>query len=369
MVSEARAFSPAEAERPDLSTRLREVAQRNLAGRAAEIDLEGIYPEAALRALGEAGAYRQHLSGLSETGRVEIAAAVEAIAVVAETCLTTAFCMWCQDACAWYLENTANDTLRQAMREPVGAGRVLGGTGLSNPMKAFSGIEPLRLKGRRVDGGFTVRGQIPFVSNLGADHLFGFVFEVEGRQVMALASCDMDGIDGKQIAHFCALEGTRTWTITFRDAFIPDSRVLADPVEAFLPIIQPGFLLLQIGLGLGVMRDAAAEMRRLEGPLGHVNRFLDVQPIEIEEKAAALAEEVERLARTPLETAADYLAAVRRIRLEAADWTVRAAHGAMLHAGARGYFRTARAQRRLREAYFVAIVTPATKHLAKELAV
>jgi hypothetical protein len=40
----------------------------------------------------------------------------------------------------------------------------------------------------------------------------------------------------------------------------------------------------------------------------------------------------------------------------------------MLHCGARGYIATAPAQRRLREAYFVAIVTPATKQLKKMLA-
>ncbi len=39
-----------------------------------------------------------------------------------------------------------------------------------------------------------------------------------------------------------------------------------------------------------------------------------------------------------------------------------------LHQGARGYVSTGAAQRRLREAYFVAIVTPATKHLRKMLA-
>ena len=53
---------------------------------------------------------------------------------------------------------------------------------------------------------------------------------------------------------------------------------------------------------------------------------------------------------------------------EAGDASVAAAHAAMLHCGARGYLMSHRAQRRLREAYFVAIVTPATKQLRKMLA-
>jgi alkylation response protein AidB-like acyl-CoA dehydrogenase len=333
--------SPAEA--PDLLGNVRGIVQRDLAGRATQIDLEGLYPEDVMRALGEAGAYRQHLSGLSDGGGIDVLAAAEAMAAVAETCLTTAFCVWCQDAFAWYLENTTNQQLRETLRADVGAGRVLGGTGLSNPMKAVSEIEPLRLKGERVEGGYIVRGNIPYISNLGADHYFGLVFSVENRLVMALASCDMENVRTRQDAHFCALEGTRTWNISLRNVFVPDSQVLADPAEEFLPRIRPGFILLQVGLGIGVMRDAAAEMRRLEAPLGHVNGFLDIQPAEIEDTAARLSEELARLSQTPHERDGAYIDAVRRLRLEAGDGAVKASHGALLHAGARGYFRTARA--------------------------
>ena len=55
-------------------------------------------------------------------------------------------------------------------------------------------------------------------------------------------------------------------------------------------------------------------------------------------------------------------------RLVAGEASLTAAQAAMLHCGARGYVSTATAQRRLREAYFVAIVTPATKQLKKMLA-
>jgi len=55
-------------------------------------------------------------------------------------------------------------------------------------------------------------------------------------------------------------------------------------------------------------------------------------------------------------------------RLVAGQLSIAAASAALLHAGARGYLNHAPAQRRLRESYFVAIVTPAMKHLRKELA-
>jgi alkylation response protein AidB-like acyl-CoA dehydrogenase len=77
---------------------------------------------------------------------------------------------------------------------------------------------------------------------------------------------------------------------------------------------------------------------------------------------------VDALAATPFETDPSYWRAVIEARLAAGEASVAAAHAAMLHCGARGYVTTGAAQRRLREAYFVAIVTPAIKQLKKMLA-
>ncbi|GAJ97675.1 acyl-CoA/acyl-ACP dehydrogenase [Geomicrobium sp. JCM 19055] len=68
------------------------------------------------------------------------------------------------------------------------SGKVLGGTGLSNPMKNYANLEPLHLKARKVDGGYEVKGTLPSVSNLGEDHWFGAVANVENenRNVMIL---------------------------------------------------------------------------------------------------------------------------------------------------------------------------------------
>ncbi len=361
-------FGIGRCETTDLLSTVRAIVDHDLVAQAATIDREGLYPEQTLRRLGAVGAYRQHLSGRSSTGEVDIALATEIQAVVAEKCLTTAFCMWCQNACGWYLENTGNDNLRKAFRNAVGDADILGGTGLSNPMKYRSGIEPLRLQGNRVDGGYVVRGRVSFVSNLGKDHVFGAVFGDNDQQVMALLSCDTKELKGRQNAHFCALEGTRTWTMTLSDVFVPDERIIAAPADEFLRTIRPGFILLQVGLGIGIMRDAAREMHELDNSLGHVNRYLEVQPCEIAASAVELNETLRELAASPRETAKDYVDSVRRLRLNAANGAMKAAHGALLHAGARGYLRDARAQRRLREAYFIGILTPATKHLNKDIA-
>ena len=55
-------------------------------------------------------------------------------------------------------------------------------------------------------------------------------------------------------------------------------------------------------------------------------------------------------------------------RAHGAELSLRASQSALLHQGARGYLMSAAPQRRIREAHFVAIVTPAIKHLRREMA-
>ena len=353
----------------DVATAVRELAARELVPLVQRIDQEGYYPEAVLRSFGRAGAFGCHLPG--EAPAIDMMAAIRAMAAAGEHCLSTSFCMWCQDALGWYIFASGNDVLKASLGARVAAGEVLGGTALSNPMKTFFGIETMRLKGRRIDGGYVVRGLLPFVSNLGVDHHFGAVFEVEEGPrhfVMAIVPCAAAGVSLAANTRFVALDGTRTFAVQMRDVVIPDALVLADPCDAFIKRIRAGFVLLQAGMALGQIRACIALMNEVRGPLGHVNKYLDLQPEHFAEQLETLQGEVERLAASPFETDPAYWRAVIEARLALGEATIAAAHAAMLHCGARGYITTGAAQRRLREAYFVAIVTPAIKQLKKMLA-
>jgi alkylation response protein AidB-like acyl-CoA dehydrogenase len=346
----------------------RAIAASDLGPIVQQIDAEGLYPEAVLRAFGAAGAYACHVP---EHGNPDLVTAIRAMAIAGEYCLSTSFCMWCQDALAWYVHASGNAALQQSLGRAAARGEALGGTGLSNPMKTFFGIETMRLKGRKVAGGYLVRGLLPYVSNLGPDHYFGMVFEVEGEPrhfVMAIADCAADNLSLVANTKFVALDGTRTFAVQMRDVMIPEEFVLADPIEPYLERIRAGFILLQSGMAFGLIRSSIELMRQMKRPLGHVNKYLEPQPEEVEERLDAMTATVERLAATPLETDAGYWRQVLEARLAAGEATVAAAHAAMLHCGARGYVANAAAQRRLRESYFVAIVTPATKQLRKMLA-
>jgi alkylation response protein AidB-like acyl-CoA dehydrogenase len=344
------------------------IARQNLAPQAAAIDSGAVYPNELLHRLGDVGAWGSHQP---KDGAADLRCAIESIAVLGEICGATAFMAWCQNTLVWYAANSDNPELVAKFADSFATGRILGGTGLSNPMKSFFGIERLKLKGRKVDGGYVVRGALPWVSNLGPDHFFGTIFEREdepGGIVMFLADCSDPAITLQPCKPFLAMDGTGTYAVQFRDLLVPDEFVLAEPGGPFVKKIRAGFILLQAGMALGLIRDCIRIMDEVGAPLAHVNRFLPQQPAQFRDLLAGFEAETMALARDPYNAGDDYWRRVLALRLDLGDASVAAANAAMLHCGARGYLKSHRAQRRLREAYFIAIVTPATKQLRKMLA-
>lgn len=347
-----------------------QIVDQDLKPLTIKIDLEGHYPETILRQLGSIGAFNQHLPASRHDGQADMGAAIQTMATVSHECMSTGFTMWCQDTCGWYLQNAANPTVRDNWLTKIAGGEILAGTGMSNTMKAFAGIEALRLKGKRVNGGYVVNGTLPWVSNLGEQHVFGTLFALEDnpeRSVMALVDCASEGFTLRLAAHFTALEGTRTYACIFENVFIPDEMIIDDDGASFLRRARAGIILLQFGMGAGNIQSCIDLCHDVEPLLGHVNGYLDDRPDELQAELDDAVEAALALAEDPFETSDAFFQDVLQLRLAAGELALRASQSAMLHTGAKGYLNTAPAQRKLRESYFVAIVTPAIKHLRKEL--
>src|SRR5450631_1676458 len=292
------------------------IARRELAPIAVDIDDGTVYPADLLRRFGDAGAWGSHRP--NDDGAADLRCAVQSIAALGEVCGATAFMAWCQNTLVWYAVNSDNPALAR-FADAVAAGRILGGTGLSNPMKSFFGIEKLKLKGRRVEGGYVVRGALPWVSNLGPDHFFGTIFELEDRPgeiVMFLSDCSDPAITLQPCKPFLAMDGTGTFGVQLRDAFVPDALILAELAAPFVRKIRAGFILLQAGMGLGLIRDCVAIMNEVAEPLGHVNRYLPQQPVDFRDLLRELETETLALARDPYNPDDGYWRRVVALRLQ-----------------------------------------------------
>ncbi len=367
----AGAASEAAPAAPSMLEAVRSLAQGPLRDAADGVD-RGIYPRDILKALGSAGAFAAHLGPGAAAG--DYACAIRAMAEVSAVCGATGFMVWCQQVCGLYLQQSGNPALTGTVLGAHASGARLGGTGMSNPMKAYAAIEPLLLKATPVPGGYRINGTLPWVSNLGPDHYSGTLAGVEvgpgeaPREIMFLLRCDAPGVELRNCPSFSAMEGTNTWAIRCSDVFIGTDDLIADPAKPWVARVRAGFILLQTGFGLGVTQGAIDAMWRVEPALGHVNAFLEDRPDELQAELDALWARIDALALTPFDTSTDYFISVLDARAHASELALRAAQSSLMHSGARGYLLSSDVQRRVRESHFVAIVSPAIKHLRKEIA-
>lgn len=356
----------------DLLTAVRVFAQGPLAAKVEAIDRDGHYPKAELAELARMGAISAHLDGPHGPG--DFGLAIRAMGEVARVCGATGFMVWCQAVCGLYLQQSGNPALTgERLRQHV-LGERLGGTALSNPMKTYAQIETLLLTAEPVEGGYLVNGNLPWVSNLDQDHYCGAIAGVTeggqsvGRELMFLLDCNDPGVALHPCPQFSGMEGTGTYALRLKDYFVGADRCIADPAKPFIGRIRAAFVMLQCGMALGVIQGAIDSMWAVEAQLGHVNEFLDDRPTALQAELDALSARVLKLAETPYDSSNAFFLDVLDARAHGAELSLRAAQSALLHQGARGYLLSSEVQRRVRESHFVAIVTPAIKHLRKEMA-
>ncbi|MDT4837241.1 hypothetical protein FQZ97_709660 [compost metagenome] len=350
----------------DLIDAVRAIAQGPLAERAQAID-EGAYPIDLIQQLAKMGAMSAHIDQPGQPGNY--VTAILAMAEVGKVCGASSFLMWQQAVSALYLFGSENPAMNGERLQRHLAGEIIGATGMSNPMKGFAGIEKILLKATPVEGGYLINGTLPWVSNLAPEHSLGTVATVEGApEIMFMLPCNAPGVTLKHCPKFSGMEGTATFAVQCKDVFIGASEMLANPCLPYLKRIRGAFLLLQCGIAAGIIQGAIDSMWKVEDQLGHVNQYLEDRPAELQAEFDALVARIMKLAETPFDTSTDYFIDVLDARAHGAELCLRAANSALMHQGARGYLMSSEVQRRVREAQFVAIVTPAIKHLRKEIA-
>ena len=353
----------------ELLANVKQITTGALASAAYQIDHEGFYPTDILRALGQAGAFGAHL----ERNGQNTGLAIDAMREIARNCGSTGFLAWCHDVCGLYLEQSGNPALTGAMLDEHACANTLGGTALSNPMKTFAGIEKMLLRAKRVQGGYRVSGALPWVSHIGRGQYCGAIAGVylddgsTSHEIMFLLRCT-DDVVLRPCPEFSGMEGTSTWGLRLDDYFVGEDALIADPAKPFIARVRAAFILLQTGWALGVTQGGIESMLEVDPLLVHVNKFLNDRPDDMQAELDDLSQRIQTLALTPFDGSTDYVLSVLDARAQSAELSLRASQSALLHQGARGYMMNTAPQRRIREAHFVAIVTPAIKHLRWEMA-
>lgn len=349
-----------------LHNSLQQLIREALAPQVQDID-GGHYPKAFLHQLGLLGAYAAALPTDRGGLGLGLEAQMEIIARLAETCGSTAFLGWCQTICAWYLHKSPRHAARERYLRAVARGEILAGTGMSNAVKHLAGIERINLRALRMADGYSIQGALPWVSNLAQGHMVvaAASLEDEGYIMFALPP-GHPGVSFRPCPEFAGMDGTGTLGVHLKNVVISEDELLAGTAEfdAYIEAIKPAFLLNQAAMGFGLVRAGIQTMQASNKRLTHVNQFLDDQADSLQAEAASLEQQAARLAARKNST--DQLA-ILRLRAAAAELCLRTSQSAALHAGAAGYLASSPAQRRMREAMFVAIVTPALKHLRKEI--
>ncbi|EOC64591.1 acyl-CoA dehydrogenase, N-terminal domain protein [Neisseria meningitidis NM3042] len=333
-----------------------------------DIDRKGYYPEAFMRELGAIGGFGAVGTEAEGGNGLGLATQIAVLREIGKECGATSFSAWCQAACAWYLHQTPNRAVKDKYLADILQGKVLAGTGMSNTVKHLADIEKHNLQAERVEGGYTVNGALPWVSNIGEDHIWANTAQIGGGYVMFITGGQWEGVSLQNCPEFCALEGTRTFSLNFKDVFIPDEDIIAAPEQFadYIQSIKAGFILLQIGIGAGVIDGSLGIIRLANVVNAEVNRYLDDGYDSLKTRLDGAWAETERLAGLAWSGTPDNLTTLK-LREAAAVLTLAAAQSAALHSGAKGYLMRSPAQRRVREAMFVAIVTPAIKHLLTKL--
>jgi hypothetical protein len=350
---------------------VRQISRNAISPLTSDIDA-GFYPSDELRELAGAGAMSAHLK--APHGHDDMSLSLKAMAEVSQVCGSTGFLMWCHGVCGLYLQHAASAHLRQERLLDHVSGFGLGGTALSNPMKSYAKIETFLLHAKPVAGGYVVSGSLPWVSHLGPEHYCGAIARIDdglgentARDVMFLLDCADDAVDLQNCPSFSGMEGTGTYALHLNNYIVGDDRLIADPAQPFIRSIRAKFVLLQTGWAAGVIQGGLQSIRAVQSSLGHVNRYLDVQPEQLQDEFDHWWDDTLALSRIAPDGSDEGFVAVLKARARGSVLSLKAAQAGLLHQGARGYLMTSPVQRRIRESHFVAIVTPALKHIYSEI--
>lgn len=334
---------------------------------AAALDQGTADPAAVLPRLAGAGLFRAGVPQALGGAGGDVTDAVGTIAAVSERSLAAGFVAWGQRTFIEYLLQSPNEALRDRLLPALLAGEVAGATGMSNAMKALSGLEEIGIAARRDGANHVLDGRLPWVTNLRAQGFYvaAAVAPEGGEPFCVVLPSDAPGLVRSEDLNLMAMRATSTAAIDLRSVPVGPEHILHRSAKFWLPRVRPAFLGLQCGMSIGLARRALAEADACGGAARHV----------LHEPVAGLASGLAAQERTLRGGLRDgrFVAdapSLFRIRLALADIVAEATGLELQASGGRAYLTVPGEgfARRWREAAFIPVITPSLVQLRAALA-
>jgi alkylation response protein AidB-like acyl-CoA dehydrogenase len=268
----------------------RQIAEQVLFPAALATEAAEVVPVQHLDRLADAGLYG--LVGPSEAGGLgaDLATVLGVIEALAGGCLSSTF-IWLQHhSTVAAVAGTAVPELRHRWLRPMCLGQVRAGIALAALRPGATG-----LIATRVDGGWTLRGDVPWVTGWGRiDVVHTAAVDDQGRIVWALVDAIAGSSLSVDILRLVAVQASATVVLHFDDHFVPESRVTGIEPRAAWAVRDAAGLRPNGSLALGVAGRCCALIGAsdLDRELAASRRALDDATVESLPAARARAAEL-----------------------------------------------------------------------------
>lgn len=357
-----------------------EIALKELAPRAEEIDNTGRWPEESIRALQKAG-----LGGLVIPSRYGghgygLLAVAKVCEVLGRQCASTAMCFGMHLVGSAVLAAKATPEQQKKFLSPIVNGKHLTTLSLSEPGTGSHFYIPRAELAKTETGGYILNGTKSFVTNGG--HADSYVVSAVipdpntpvGQFSCVVVPSESEGIEWKQPWNGIGMRGNSSRDLKIKALQLPSKHLLGeqgDEIWYVFEVVTPYFLTAMAGTYLGLASAALKEaVEHLKNrTYTHSGSALSHQPV-LQHRLGALWAKVESV-RQLLYSAAnkgdagapDSLLSLLSSKAEVSDCVVEVVNEIMTLMGGQAYAKDGKLSRYLRDARASHVMAPTTDML------
>jgi isovaleryl-CoA dehydrogenase len=339
---------------------------------AGEVDRDGVFPEAAVVALGDAGLLGLTTAAEMGGGGKGLREATEVVEALAYHCGSTAMVVLMHYAAVPVIEAYGPAGVRKA----VAAGQHLTTLAFSEAGSRSHFWAPLGTATRE-DGHVRLDAHKSWVT--AATHAHSYVWSsrpmaADGPMTLWLVPSDADGLSRPDPFDGLGLRGNASMPVHASGVQVPVDAMLGDDgagLDIGLTLVLPAFLVMSAGFCLGIMEAVTAEtgVHLTTTRLAHLDQSLAEQPI-LRHGYARMRLETDRTRAFLLDTLAaleggraDAMLRVLEVKAAAAESAVEVTDLAMKLCGGAAFRKELGIERRFRDARAARVMAPTTDAL------